>query len=199
MARDGLAVLDAAGVDQAHVMGFSMGGMIAQAMAIEHPERMLTMVSVMSTTGDPGVGQATPEANRLLITPADPGPEGVVARAIEAAHTWGSPDHIDPDRLREFALADYERCFCPEGVARQMAAINAYGSRAEALRSVTIPTLVIHGDQDRLIDPSGGRHTAEVIPGARFELIEGMGHDYPPAFWDRIVDLVADHARLSSA
>lgn len=199
MARDGIAVLDAAGVDQAHVMGFSMGGMIAQTMAVEHPERMLSMVSVMSTTGDPDVGQSTPEANRLLMTPAQPGPEGAVARAIEAARTWGSPDHIDPDRLREAALADYERCFCPEGVARQMAAINASGSRTEALRSVTVPTLVVHGDQDNLIDPSGGRRTAEVIPGARFELIEGMGHDYPPAFWDRIVDLVADHAGLSSA
>lgn len=196
MAADALAVLDACGVDRAHVMGLSMGGMIAQTLAIEHPDRLLSITSVMSTTGDPEVGRATPEANALLMTPAQPGPDGAVARAIEAAHTYGSPDHIDHDRLAAAAIEDHQRCFHPEGIARQLAAVNASGSRSDALRSVQVPTLVIHGDRDRLIDPSGGRRTAEVIPGARFELIEGMGHDYPPAFWDHIVELVATHAGL---
>jgi pimeloyl-ACP methyl ester carboxylesterase len=197
MARDAIAVLDATGVDRAHVFGVSMGGMIAQTLAIEHPERLRSLISVMSTTGEPDVGQASPEAGRLLMTPAEPTREGVVARAIEGARTYGSPDHVDEERLAAMAIEDFERSFHPEGVARQLAAINASGSRAEALRSVTVPTLVIHGDQDRLIDPSGGRRTAELVPGARFELIEGMGHDYPPAFWDRLVGLAVGHARAA--
>lgn len=198
MAADVTAVLDAAGVEAAHVLGVSLGGMVAQTIAIEHPQRMLSLVSVMSTTGDPDVGHSTPEARALLTTRARPDREGVVERAMLGARTYGSPDHIDPDRIAALAVEEFERCFHPQGVARQMAAVTASGSRSEALRSVQVPTLVIHGDQDRLIDPSGGRRTAEVIPGARFELIAGMGHDYPPAFWDRIVGLVADHAGLSS-
>lgn len=199
MASDAVAVLDAVGVAKAHVMGFSMGGMIAQTLAIEHPDRLLTLTSVMSSTGDRDVGNSTPEAQRLLVTPARPDREGVTDRAIEAANIYGSPDHIDVERIAKMAGADFDRCFHPQGTARQLKAINRSGSRTEALRSVGTPTLVIHGDQDRLIDPSGGRRTAEVIPGARFVLIEGMGHDYPPAFWDRIVDLVVDHTGVSSA
>lgn len=194
MAADAIAVLDAVGSPSAHVMGFSMGGMIAQTLAIEHPDRVLSMISVMSTTGDRDVGHASPEAAELLVTPAPPDREGVAQRAVESARVYGSPDHIDPDRLRQLAEADFDRCFYPEGVARQLGAITRSGSRSEALRSIRVPTLVIHGDQDRLIDQSGGRRTAEVIPGARFELIEGMGHDYPPVFWDRLVALVAEHA-----
>lgn len=198
MALDAVAVLDANGVESAHVMGLSMGGMIAQTLAVEHPDRVRTLVSVMSTTGDPDVGRSSPEANRLLMTPARPDRDGVVERALEAARVYGSPDHIDPERITEAAIEDFERCFCPEGTARQLGAVTASGSRSEGLRGIDVPTLVIHGDRDTLIDPSGGRRTAEVVPGARFELIEGMGHDYPPAFWDRIVGLVADHAGLSS-
>jgi pimeloyl-ACP methyl ester carboxylesterase len=199
MALDALAVLDAVGVQQAHVMGLSMGGMIAQTIAIEHPERLVSLTSVMSTTGDPDVGQSSPEAGKLLVTPARPDREGAVERAIEAARTYGSPDHVDVERLSAMARADFDRCFHPAGTARQMAAVNASGSRTEALRSVRVPTLVLHGDQDRLIDPSGGRRTAEVIPDARFVLIEGMGHDYPPVFWDQIVGLVAEHAGVTPA
>ncbi|MGY6502379.1 MAG: alpha/beta fold hydrolase [Acidimicrobiales bacterium] len=198
MAADAVAVLDAVGVERAHVMGLSMGGMIAQTMAIEHPHRMLTMTSVMSSTGDSDVGRSSPEAYRLLVTPARPDLEGVVERAIEAAGVYGSPDHIDPERLRALAAADFERAFNPAGVGRQLRAVNASGSRSDALRSIGVPTLVIHGDQDRLIDVSGGVRTAEVIPGARLEIIEGMGHDYPPAFWDRLVSLVASHAGVVS-
>jgi pimeloyl-ACP methyl ester carboxylesterase len=199
MALDALAVLDAAGVERAHVMGVSMGAMIAQTMAIEHPHRMRSLTSVMSTTGDPDVGQSSPEANRLLMTPAEPTREGVAARAVEAAKVYGSPDYIDEERLTAMAIQDFERSFQPAGTARQLAAVTASGSRSQALRSVRVPTLVLHGDQDRLIDPSGGRRTAEVIPGAGFELLEGMGHDYPPAYWDRIVGLVREHAHAADA
>jgi pimeloyl-ACP methyl ester carboxylesterase len=199
MALDALAVLDAAGVERAHVMGLSMGGMIAQTMAIEHPHRMRSLTSVMSTTGDADVGQSSPEAGRLLMSRAEPTREGVVARAIEAARVYGSPDHIDEERLAAMAIEDYERSFQPAGTARQLAAVNASGSRSERLRHIQVPTLVLHGDHDRLIDPSGGQRTAEVIPGARFEMLVGMGHDYPPAYWDRIVSLVAEHARAADA
>ncbi len=197
MARDALAVLDAEGIERAHVFGVSMGGMIAQTLAIEHPDRLRSLTSVMSTTGERDVGLASPEASRLLMTPAEPTREGVVARALESARAYGSPDHIDDERLAALAIEDFERSFQPQGVARQLAAITASGSRAEALPQVTVPTLVLHGDQDRLIDPSGGRRTAELIPGARFVMLEGMGHDYPPAYWDRIVGLVTEHARAA--
>ncbi len=199
MAADAIAVLDAVGSEAAHVMGFSMGGMIAQTMAIEHPERLLSMTSVMSTTGDRDVGHASPEAAKLLVTPARPDREGVVERAIEGARAYGSPDHIDVERLRQMAETDFDRSFYPAGVARQLAAIGRSGSRSEALRSVRVPTLVVHGDQDRLIDISGGRRTTEVIEGARFEVIEGMGHDYPPVFWDQLVALVADHIGVADS
>jgi pimeloyl-ACP methyl ester carboxylesterase len=199
MAADALAVLDANGVERAHVMGISLGGMIAQTVAIEHPERMLSLTSAMSTTGDRDVGQSAPEAGRLLRTPARPDRDGVIERAIEAIRTYGSPDHVDEERIAAMAGEDFDRRFNPAGTARQLAAVAASGSRSEALKTMMIPTLVIHGDQDKLIDPSGGRRTAEVIPGARFELVEGLGHDYPPAFWGLIVDLVADHTGLNSA
>lgn len=196
MALDVVSVLDAVGVDRAHVMGLSMGGMITQMLAIEHPHRLHTITSVMSTTGEAEVGRSSPEAMQLFTKPARPDRDGVIERQIEAARTYGSPDHVDPEFIAEWAGEEFDRCFHPTSSARHMAAVQASGSRAEGLRSVTIPTLVVHGDQDRLLDPSGGRRTAELVPGARFVLIEGMGHDYPPAFWQPIVELVASHAGL---
>ena len=194
MAGDALAVLDAAGVERAHVLGLSMGGMIVQTLAIEHPERLRSMTSIMSTTGDPDVGQASPEAWALLTSPAPSGREGYIARQLDGLRTWGSPACLDADRIARHAGEAYDRCFCPDGQVRQMAAIAASGSRSDRLRSVRMPALVLHGDADRLVDISGGRRTAEVIPDARFVVLEGMGHDYPPAYWDRIVALVAEHA-----
>ena len=194
MAGDALAVLDAAGVSRAHVMGLSMGGMIVQEMAITHPGRLLSMTSVMSTTGDADVGRPAPEALAVLTSPAPADREGVLARSVEANRVYGSPAQFDEERIRANAAAAYDRCHHPQGQARQMKAIMAAGSRTAALREVTIPTLVLHGDRDRLVDISGGRRTAEAVPGARFVALEGMGHDYPPAYWGRIVDLVAAHA-----
>jgi pimeloyl-ACP methyl ester carboxylesterase len=190
MALDAIAVLDAVGVARAHVMGLSMGGMIVQTMAIEHPERLLSITSMMSTTGDPDVGQATPEARRLFSSAPPTDRESYIARHLEAIRTWGSPAYYDEDRLRSNAGAAFDRCFLPEGQARQAKAIGSAPSRTAALHTVRIPTLVLHGSEDKLIDPSGGRRTAEAIPGARFVLIDGMGHDYPPQLWDEIVQLV---------
>jgi pimeloyl-ACP methyl ester carboxylesterase len=199
MAADAVAVLDAVGVPRAHVMGFSMGGMIVQTLAIEHPDRLLSMTSVMSSTGDSDVGQSSPEAHKQLMAPPATDRDSYIARQIEGIRTWGSPAYFDEDRLRAQWGAAFDRCFCPEGVGRQMMAIIATPSRTPALANVTVPALVIHGTADKLIDPSGGRRTAEAIPGARFELIDGMGHDYPPQLWDRLVQLVTEHAQLADA
>jgi pimeloyl-ACP methyl ester carboxylesterase len=190
MAEDAVAVLDAAGVDRAHVMGLSMGGMIAQQLAIHHRDRLLSMVSVMSRTGEREYGQSTPEALAQLTSPGASDRESAVRRHIAGQRIWASPEFADESRWREDAEAAYDRCFDPAGVARQYFAIEASGSWANDLPGVTTPSLVIHGDKDTLIDISGGRRTAELIPGAEFVVIEGMGHDYPPQLWDRWVSEV---------
>jgi pimeloyl-ACP methyl ester carboxylesterase len=198
MATDAVAVLDTLGIDRAHVMGVSMGGMIVQQLGIDHPERLASMTSVMSTTGDPDVGQATPEAFAILTGPPATSREAAIARHLEGNRIFGSPGHYDADRLAQTAGEAFDRGFHPAGVARQLTGVMASGSRSEGLRQVTVPALVMHGDADTLIDISGGRRTAECIPGARFEVMEGMGHDHPPAYWDRWIDLVADHAGVAA-
>ena len=198
MATDAVAVLDDLGIDAAHVLGLSMGGMIVQTLAIEHPDRLLSMTSMMSSTGDADVGLPSPDAHALLFGPPASDRESYVAGQVNGLRIWGSPAHFDEARITAFANEAFDRSFDPAGQARQLMAIMKSGSRTEALGAVTTPALVLHGDADRLVDHSGGRRTAEAIPGARFELIEGMGHDYPPALWPTIVRLVADHARAAS-
>lgn len=199
MAADGMAVLDALGVQRAHVMGLSMGGMIVQNMAILHPERLLSMTSVMSSTGEPEYRKSTPRAAELLTAPPATDREGYVQQWIDGLHEWGSPEFADEGRWRADAERAFDRCFHPSGPTRQYLAILASGSWAAGLPGVAVPTLVLHGDKDTLIDQVGGRRTAELIPGARFELIEGMGHDYPPQLWRRWTDLVVGHIRAASA
>lgn len=191
MAADAVAVLDAIGVERAHVMGLSMGGMIVQQLAIDHRDRLLSMVSVMSRTGEPGYGQSTPEALARLTGPPATDRRSAIAAHIEGQRIWGSPDHPDEDRWAADAERAFDRCFDPAGVGRQFFAVQASGSRADALGDVTTPTLVMHGTADTLIDISGGRRTAELIPGAEFVTLDGMGHDYPREFWRRWVDEVA--------
>ena len=199
MGDDAIAVLDAAGVDRAHVFGMSMGGMIVQTLAIEHPDRLLSMTSVMSSTGDSDVGGSSPEAAALIMQPFPPGKEAFLDRQCLASRTWGSPSAYDEERVRAWAAEAYDRCHLPAGPLRQMAAVRADGSRTERLRSVRVPTLVLHGDRDNLLHFSGGERTAEAIPGARFVLLEGMGHDMVPAYWDRVVQLVSEHAKAVAA
>jgi pimeloyl-ACP methyl ester carboxylesterase len=200
MAHDALAVLDAIDVERAHVMGLSMGGMIVQRLAIDHAERLLTMTSVMSRTGEDDYGQSAPEALAILMAPPATSRDEYIDSHVAGIAVYGSkPEWIDEAETRARAAAAYDRCFCPAGVARQMHAVIADGSRADALRTVAVPTLVIHGSRDTLIDPSGGRRTAELIPGARYVEIEGMGHDYPPAVWDRWVAAWVDFARSAVA
>jgi pimeloyl-ACP methyl ester carboxylesterase len=196
MASDAVAVLDALGVQRAHVMGCSMGGMIAQRLAIHHPDRLLSMTSVMSRTGEPGHGDSSPEALAILMGKPAKSRDEYIERQVAALRVYGSkPEWLDDAFIAARAAAAYDRCFCPTGIARQMTAIGRDGSRADALRSVDVPTLVLHGSRDTLIDPSGGRQTAEVIPGARYVEIDGMGHDYPVAVWSQWVAIWADFAR----
>jgi pimeloyl-ACP methyl ester carboxylesterase len=195
MAEDAIAVLDALGVEEAHVMGCSMGGMIVQRLALNHPDRVLSLTSVMSRTGEAGYGESSEEALSFLLAPPAPSRAAYIDRQVAAHHVYGSkPEWLDDDAIRARAAAAYNRCFCPEGVGRQMHAVMADGSRSEALAELDLPALVIHGSRDTLIDPSGGRRTAEVIPGARYVEIDGMGHDYPPPVWKEWVAVWSDFA-----
>ena len=191
MARDALAVLDAVGIERAHVMGLSMGGMIVQTLAIEHPHRLRSATSVMSTTGEPDVGHATASAMALLTGPPATDRASYVATHVAGQREWGSPAFADETRWRADAERAFDRAFTPLGTRRQFMAVGASGPRADGLRTVGVPMLVMHGDCDTLIHHSGGRRTAELVPGARFELIEGLGHDYPPQMWPRWVELVS--------
>lgn len=196
MGRDAVGLLDGLGIDAAHVVGASMGGMIGQTVAIEHPERVRTLTSIMSSTGHPGLPRAKPEAMAVLLTPPPRDREGNIERAVEAARIIGSPGFpFDEERIRARAARTYDRAFYPKGLARQLAAILASGSRREALEALRTPTLVIHGDMDPLVPVEGGLDTAEAVPGAELLIIEGMGHDLPPEVWPRIADTIARHAR----
>jgi pimeloyl-ACP methyl ester carboxylesterase len=195
MAGDAVAVLDDLGVDAAHVMGCSMGGMIAQRLAIDHAERLLSMTSVMSRTGEPGYGDSSQAALGFLMAPPPPDRAAYVDNQVAALRVYGSkPEWLDDGWIRSRAAAAYDRCFSPAGIRRQMAAVMKDGSRADQLRRVDLPVLVLHGSRDTLIDPSGGRRTAELVPGARYVELEGMGHDYPPAVWERWVSTWSDFA-----
>ncbi len=195
MADDCAGLLDHLGVEGAHVAGASQGGMIAQTLAIRHRERVLSLVSIMSTTGDRAVGQPHPEALPALMTRPPADREGFAEFVVGTWKVIGSPG-FDPDEeaLRARAGAVYDRGIHPDGTARQLVAILASGDRTEALRRLDVPTVVIHGTDDPLIDVSGGEATAAAIPGARLELIPGMGHDLPRQLWPRFVDLIAENA-----
>ena len=198
MAGDALAVLNAVGAEQAHLMGCSMGGMIVQRAAIDHPGRVLSMTSVMSRTGEAGYGESSEEALAFLMAPPAPTRAEYIERQVAALHVYGSkPEWLDDDAIRTRAATAYDRCFYPEGVGRQMKAVVRDGSRADQLAEMDLPVLVIHGSRDTLIAPSGGRRTAELVPGARYVEFEGMGHDYPPPVWWKWVDVWSDFARTA--
>ncbi len=189
MAADTAALLDGLGIKSAHIVGASMGGMIAQTLAIEHPAKVRTLTSIMSTTGNPALPPATPEAMAVLLSPPVTGREENIERAVSVFRTIGSPGFaFDEAMVRDIAGRSFDRGFHPEGVARQLVAILASGNRKERLASVRVPTLVIHGNKDPLVPFEGGVDTAEAIPGAKLVEIDGMGHDFPRAVWPRIID-----------
>lgn len=192
MADDGIGLLDHLGIAEAHVCGVSMGGMIAQTMAIEHPDRVLSLVSIMSTTGRRSVGWQDPRLFPMLLGPAERTREQAIERSVTTWSTIGSPDYPTPaDETRARAAETYDRGISPSGVVRQMLAVLAQPDRAARLHDVTIPVLVIHGLQDKLVHVSGGRATARAVPGAELVLVPGMGHDMPRELWPVIVDGVA--------
>jgi pimeloyl-ACP methyl ester carboxylesterase len=192
MANDCIGLLDALDIDAAHVVGASMGGMIAQTVAIEHRSRVRTLTSIMSSPGDPRTGKPTPEALDVLFA-VPPAEREAYIDAAERAAVWASKRYINIERIRARAARAFDRSFYPAGAPRQLAAIYASGDRTAGLGTLDIPVLVIHGQDDTLITPSGGVATAEAIPGARLLLVDDMGHDLPPPLWDRIVDAILDH------
>jgi pimeloyl-ACP methyl ester carboxylesterase len=191
MAADAAGLLDVLGIETAHLVGVSLGGMIAQTFAIEHPERTLTLASIMSTTGERTVGQAHPHVVPILLGPRPTSRDDAMDRAEIAVKAFGSKGiPVDWERVRRRAGESFDRCFYPRGFARQLVGIIASGDRTGKLRELDVPTVVIHGLDDALIDPSGGRATAAAIPGAKLIEIEGMGHDLPAAVWPRLVEAI---------
>ena len=195
MAADASGLLDALGVASANLLGVSMGGMIAQAIAIRHPAKLRALVSVMSTTGDPAVGNPHPDAMAALMEQPPATRDEAMDASVKAWKVFGSPGYdFDEPRIRRKAAEAFDRAFHPEGIARQLSAIISSPDRTQALASVTAPTLVIHGEADPLVDPSGGKATAAAVPGASLWLVPGMGHDLPPALFPEIAKRVAEHS-----
>jgi pimeloyl-ACP methyl ester carboxylesterase len=199
MADDAAALLAQLGISQAHVVGVSMGGMITQALVIHHRERFLSACSIMSTTGDRSVGAPTPEAIAALLRPIATSREEAVEASLEGSRVIGSPKYpTDEALLRKRAEDAYDRSYCPEGTARQLAAILASPDRTEGLHGVRLPFLVVHGDADPLVTLSGGEATAAAVPGSKMITIPGMGHDLPEPLWGEITDAIVANAELAS-
>ena len=195
LAQDAADLLGALGIDSAHVVGASMGGMIAQQLAVRHPSRVRSLCSIMSTTGDRAVGRATSEAVAVMSQPPATGRQEAVARGLRIQAVIGSPEYRVPEAELRGRLGDaYDRAFRPAGYARQYAAILASPDRTAALGAVDRPTLVIHGAEDPLIHPSGGEATAAAVPGAELLVLPGMGHDLPEELWPVILDAVGRNA-----
>jgi pimeloyl-ACP methyl ester carboxylesterase len=195
MAQDAAGLLDHLGQDSAHVVGASMGGMIAQTLAVREPERVRSLTSIMSNTGSRWSGRPATRTFPVLLRRPPADREAYAEYTVGLMRQIGSPGfERDEDELRAMARLAVDRGLSAAGTGRQLAAILASGDRTAALRRVSAPTLVIHGTRDRLVRPSGGRATARAIPGARLMLVEGMGHDLPRGAWPRLVGAIAEHA-----
>jgi pimeloyl-ACP methyl ester carboxylesterase len=200
MAEDAVGLLRELSLTPAHVIGASMGGMIAQTIAARHPAAVRSLVSIMSNTGALLTGQPGLRTYSVLLRRAPPGREAFIERMVEVFQLIGSPGvPRDVEEIRALAAESYDRDHDPAGPGRQLGAIVAAGNRAAELRRITAPTLVIHGKADRLVSPSGGRATARAIPGARLLKVDGMGHDLPRALWPELIGAIAEHAQASDA
>jgi pimeloyl-ACP methyl ester carboxylesterase len=192
MADDAAGLLGALGIQKAHICGMSMGGMIAQAVAIRHSSRVLSLISIYSNTGNPELPPPKPEVMGLLIAPPPKEREASIEHMVGVFKSFAGPGFpFDEEWTRKIMGESYDRCFYPQGMARQLVAILAHGDRRPALASVKVPALVIHGTADPLVSVEGGKDTAKSIPGAQLMLIEGMGHDLPHGgAWPRIVEAI---------
>jgi len=198
MAADAVGLLDHLGVRAAHVVGASMGGMIAQLVALNHPERILSLISIMSTTGNRRVGRPSPRLALRLLRSAPRDREGYIEDHVATYRAIGSTGvAFEEGQKRERAGRCFDRGIHPAGSARQMAAIVTSPDRTQSLRRVRVPTTVIHGDGDRLVDISGGRATAKAIPDAKLVVLPGMGHDLPRELWPQIIDAIVHNADLA--
>ena len=199
LAADAVGLLDALGLERVHVVGTSMGGMIAQQLAIDAPERVCSLISVMSTTGEGPVGNPDPEILGSLMELSQPADDraGAIAKGMALARLIGSPD-FDEDYHRTRQTSFYDRAYDPAGVGRQLVAIVSSPDRAAGLAQLEVPCVVVHGTADRLVDPSGGRRTAELVPGARLIEVEGMGHDLPQRHWPLLVQLIGEQVAATS-
>lgn len=201
MAADGMGLLDVLGIKKAHIMGISMGGMIVQNMAINHPEKLLSVTSIMSTTGNPELPAASKEAmTALQERPASSDREVVIRHNMKGRRVYQSPAYpMSDEALYERCAREYDHMYYPEGTVRQYAAIVGDGSRVERLKNVRLPFLVIHGKADPLVPVEGGIDTAKYVAGAKLELIDGMGHDLPVELCPRYVELISELAESAES
>ena len=194
MAKDTIGLLDHLEIEKAHVVGVSMGGMIAQTIAINYPDRVRTLTSIMSSTGNPKLPQPKPEAMALLVAPPATSRDEYLKNALASAKVLHGPVYkLNEDLVRKYSESEYDRCYDPPGFSRQLAAVLASGSRSAALKDVKIPSLVIHGDADPLVPVEGGKDTAKSIPGAKLVIIEGMGHSFPTEKVPQIIQAILQH------
>ena len=195
MADDAVCLLDALKIEKAHICGASMGGMIVQLIAIRHPTRVLSLTSIMSTTGNPNLPQPKPEAMQVLLKPTPSEREAYIEESVKRWRVlYGSGFPYPTEKVRETAAALYDRSYYPQGMTRQLVAILATESRVSKLGSIKVPTLVIHGGDDPLVPVEGGKETAASIPGAELLIIEGMGHSLPIETWPQVVEAIAKNA-----
>jgi pimeloyl-ACP methyl ester carboxylesterase len=194
MADDAVGLLDSLGIKEADIVGVSMGGMIAQTMAIHYPERVRTLTSIMSSTGNPGLPQPKPEAMAVLLTPPVSNRDDYITNSLQSSKVLHGPTYpLDEDYVRKWAGHQYDRCYHPQGFSRQLGAILTSGSRNEELGKLKIPTLVIHGDVDPLVPVEGGKDTAKSIPDAKLVIIKGMGHSFPTEVVPQILQELLQH------
>ncbi len=193
LADDTAGLVTALGAEKAHVVGMSMGGMVAQLVAIRHPDKVLSLCSIMSNTSDGTNGMPAPHATPALFAPIPREREAYIAHVVETWRMLSAPPFDEP-RVRAFIAASRDRAYDPAGVVRQLAALIATSDRTAELARVSVPTVVVHGADDPLVHPSGGEATARAIPGAKLVMIPNMGHELPPRIWPRLIEAIAKNA-----
>jgi len=199
MADDSVGLLDALSIEKAHICGVSMGGMIGQVISYRHPQHVLSLASIMSTTGNPDIPQGKMDAIAALVAPAPEEREAYIEHNMNIwRRIWSPGFPFEEERARIFMERSYDRSYYPQGMARQNAAIIASGDRRASLSSIKVPTLVIHGADDPLISVEAGKDTAQVIPGASLLIIDGMGHDMPKGVWAKIVTAISQHSKQTN-